>query len=149
MISISDITYLQGIFAGKIKHFTAKEILNGRDVPDELLDNIIPTVRVLDLLREKYGKAIYINSTYRDKDYNKAVGGKKNSLHLDFNAIDFTVVNKKDLKQLYETLDAWDKTDNLFDFLPKRTGNMGIGLYDNFIHLDTRSTLNRKAPARW
>jgi uncharacterized protein YcbK (DUF882 family) len=150
-MNINDITYLTEMFIRfKIEHFTPREILNGRDVPDNLLQNIIPTVKVLNDLREKYGYPIYINSTYRDKDYNKAVGGKKNSLHLEFNAIDFTVKNQKDLKSLYEILDKWDKTEGLFQtILPKPKGNFGLGLYPNFIHLDTRSILNRRSPARW
>lgn len=150
MTTVQDIVYLTEIFnRAKIKHFTPKEILNGRDVPDDLLDNIIPTVKVLDVLREWYGKPIYINSTYRDKDYNKAVGGKPKSLHLEFNAIDFSIKNHNDLQKLYDKLNEWDGTDNLFEMLPKKRGNFGIGLYPTFIHLDTRSYIGRKAPARW
>lgn len=131
-----------------IRHFKASEILNGKDVPGSLLQNIIPTVMVLDELREYYGKPIYINSTYRSPEYNKAVGGKPNSLHVQFNAIDFTIADKADLEDLYKRLNMWDYSYN-FKFLPKY-GSMGIGFYSNrFIHLDTRATLNMNAPARW
>lgn len=149
-MNISDITYLQTKFAAlNIKNFTGKEIVNGWDIPDELLNNIIPTIIILDKLREFYNKPIYILSTYRSPEYNKAVKGKSNSLHLVFNAIDFTIANHKDLLKLYNKLDEWDQTPNMFPFLPKKKGNFGLGLYPTFIHLDTRATLNRKSPARW
>jgi hypothetical protein len=72
----------------------------------------------------------------------------KSSLHLEFNAIDFTVQDKEYLRNLFLQLDIWDKEYH-FKFLPK-SGSMGIGFYENrFIHLDTRATLKRIAPARW
>lgn len=129
--------------------FTEKELLNGKKVPEELLKNIIPTATVLDRLRAEYNKPIIILSTYRDEKYNKLVGGKPNSLHLVFNAIDFTVKDKKDLIDLYDRLNKIDSIPDFFTFLPKRNYNFGLGYYSHFIHLDTRSILNRKAPARW
>ena len=146
-----DIKFLDGKLNDfYITHFTGKELCNGWDIPDELLYNILPTVRVLHTLRESYGKPIFFNSTYRSPAYNKACGGKPKSLHLSFNAIDFTVADKKDLPKLWQTLCEWDELENLFDFLPKRKGNFGMEMYDGrFIHLDTRSTLGRRAPARW
>jgi len=83
-------------------------------------NNIIPTIIILDKLREFYNKPIYILSTYRSPEYNKAVKGKSNSLHLVFNAIDFTIANHKDLLKLYNKLDGWDQTPNMFPFLPKK-----------------------------
>lgn len=130
-----------------IKYFTPNEIKRGWDVPDNLITNIFPTLRALDKLREDYGKPIYVNSTYRSPEYNRAVGGKMRSLHLEFNAIDFTVENHFDLVQLYRTLDGWDK-NHFFEFLPKPY-SMGIGRYNTFIHLDTRAVLGRITPARW
>lgn len=139
------------------KYFTWEEILKQiskqgitkEDIPAELRGNIIPTIRVLDELREYYGEPIIINSTYRTIPYNAKIGGKENSLHLSFNAVDWTVKNKKDLYGLYLTLNKWDMIPNKFDFLVKPNGNFGLGLYETFIHLDTRSILGRKSPARW
>lgn len=146
-----DIKFLDGKLNDlHIIHFTGKEICNGWDIPDNLLYNILPTAKVLNTLRESYGKPIFLNSTYRSPEYNRAVGGKSKSLHLEFNAIDFTVANKKDLDKLWRTLIEWDELENLFSFLPKPKGNFGMEHYDGrFIHLDTRSTLGRKSPARW
>lgn len=140
---------MNNILEGKFLHFTQKELEMGREIPDELYKNIIPTASILDILRSEYDNPIYINSTYRSPEYNQAVGGKTKSLHLVFNAIDWTVKDKKDLKRLYDLLNEWDKEDDKFTFLPKKRGNMGIGLYKTFIHLDTRSTLGLKSPSRW
>jgi hypothetical protein len=138
------------IIIPSLRHFTEREIEMGRDIPANIIDNIIPTARILDELREVYGSPIFINSSYRSPEYNKAVKGKPKSLHLEFNAIDFSVENRKDLGKLFDILERWDAEKNKFDFLPKPNGNMGIGLYSGrFIHLDTRATLDRIAPARW
>ena len=132
----------------QIKNFTIDELTLGREIPKHLLWNILPTIRVLQELRTKFDKPIIINSTYRSKSYNKLVDGSKNSLHLEFNAIDFTVKDKEYLRNLFLQLHIWDKEYH-FKFLPK-PGSMGIGFYENrFIHLDTRATLKRIAPERW
>jgi uncharacterized protein YcbK (DUF882 family) len=139
----------------QIKYFSVKEVLEAsatkkykeEEIPESILLNIIPTIKVLDEIREWYGFPIILNCTYRDKDHNKRVKGEKNSLHLSFNAIDFTINNKNSLQVIYNHLNFQDSIRH-FSFLPK-TGSMGLGLYDTFIHIDTRAILNRKAPARW
>ena len=146
MSKIEDINELDMLFEGNgITNFTGKEICNGWDIPDELLLNILPTVMCLQILRDYYKKPIYPNSTYRSPDYNKAVNGAKNSLHLRFNAIDFTVKNHKDLNRLYLFLDFKDISSG-FGFLPKNS--LGLKQYETFIHLDTRTTLGMRK-ARW
>lgn len=131
------------ILPATTKWFTGKEICMGRVIPEELFPNILPTVMVLDALREWYGKPIYVHSTYRSPEYNQAVGGKKNSLHLKFNAIDFGIKNFKDLRMLYEKLDGWD-VEGKYEY------KFGIGLYERqqFIHIDTRGLFGMKR-ARW
>lgn len=129
------------------RYFTDEELRNGQTIPEGLENNIRPTAKVLDELRHIYGKPIFVNSTYRSPEYNKFVGGKKNSLHLDYNAIDFSIKDIPKLKDLYALLEEWDR-NHRFDFLPK-PGSMGLGLYKSFIHIDTRATLGRKAPSRW
>jgi len=131
----------------EFKHFTRKEIENGKDIPPDLYPNIFPTMIILDEIREWYGKPIYINSSYRSPEYNHAIGGSSKSLHLEFNAIDFTILFKLDLLKIYTHLHNLDLKHH-FKHLP-RPGCMGLGLYKNFIHLDTRGLLNRPAPSRW
>lgn len=61
----------------------------------ELLINFI-----LDPLRERYGKPIYVNSGYRCPALNKAVGGVANSQHLTGEAVDIDVHSKEGNKEL-------------------------------------------------
>lgn len=139
-----------------IKHFTVNEVLKAsntkqyseNDIPENLIKNIVPTIRILDALREELNKPIILNCTYRDDEHNRKVGGEKNSLHKKFNAIDFRINGSfRELKELYNHLVYWDSIRH-FNFISK-TGGMGLGLYNTFIHIDTRSILGLKTPARW
>lgn len=80
------------------KYFTIAEMIKsdtadrkGIDnrIPKELLPNVQNLIdKVLDPLREWYGKPIYVNSGYRCPELNKAVGGVDNSFHLGGYAAD-------------------------------------------------------------
>lgn len=149
----------QNFLEGKFTYFSQKELENGQIIPIDLVSNIVPTAMVLDILRERIKEPIYINSTYRDPLYNKAVGGAKSSLHLLFNAIDFTV--KRDsavskmaaISSIYKQLTDFDKKGYIYPGFGFRTLVMGLGLYlrgnGSFIHIDTRGLLGKKAPSRW
>lgn len=147
------------ILENKFTWFTEKELENGQIIPIDLYPNIIPTAMVLDILRSRLAEPIYVNSTYRDPAYNASVGGAKSSLHLQFNAIDFSV--KRDsamtkmaaISSIYNDLTAFDKKGYIYPGFGFRQLVMGLGLYlrgsRSFIHLDTRGLLNKKAPSRW
>lgn len=62
--------------------------------------------RVLDPLREAYGKPIRITSGYRCPELNKAVGGSKTSDHMQGRAVDIvgTPNTADENRQLYELL---------------------------------------------
>jgi len=150
---------MNNFLEGKFTYFSQKELENGQIIPIDLYPNIISTAMILDILREKIKEPIYINSTYRDPLYNKAVGGAKTSLHLQFNAIDFTV--KRDsaaskmaaISSIYGTLKDFDKKGYIYPGHGFKTLITGLGLYlrgsGSFIHIDTRGLLNKKAPSRW
>jgi len=150
---------MNNFLEGKFTHFTQKELENGQIIPIDLYPNIVPTAMVLDILRDKIREPIYINSTYRDPLYNKAVGGAKSSLHLLFNAIDFTikrdsaVMKMKDITTIYSILKDFDKKGYIYPGFGFKQSVMGLGLYlrgnSSFIHVDTRGLLGRRAPARW
>lgn len=128
-----------------IINFTPAEVMNGNDeIPDGVIDNIKVTLQLLQAIRDDVG-AVDIHSTYRSPERNKQCGGKPDSLHLAFNAIDFCPLGFRpgDLQELYREIVA-GKFRSVVS--PKQ---MGIGLYPNFIHVDTRGLLGRKAPARW
>ena len=127
----------------QFEYFNAKEVFRNNP-PEELWDNIIPTMKVLDYLRKNLSIPFLINSSYRNPKYNEQVGGKLNSLHLDFNAIDFTVRDKRLLKGVHKFIigKKWE-VDGI------TSQDMGVGLYDSFIHIDTRGKLGKPSPARW
>src|SRR3989339_405487 len=79
------------IAANNIVNFSEEEILNGypeKNIPVNLIPNIAPTLKLLQMIRTSIGKPIIVHSTYRDKHHNAEVKGKTNSLHLVFNAFD-------------------------------------------------------------
>ena len=137
MITIKDVIDLLLKYEG-IKYFTASEVLFkgktnaginvNKDPKLRLVTNIIPTLKVLDLLREEIGEPIEILSGYRNIKYNRVVGGARNSQHLSFRAIDFKCKNKTP-NELAEILLRY-RDEGLF--------KGGIGVYKTFVHLDTR-----------
>lgn len=107
--------------------------------PEALWPNIIPTLAVLDAIRADLGKPIQILSTYRDEDYNAAVGGERNSFHMRFMAIDWTA--DASINAMHAAAKA--QRGKKFKLKDGRTFTFqgGIGKYpsSHFIHIDCRS----------
>lgn len=78
------------------KYFTVGEVTqrDSRRIPRDLVTKrrIKKFAQELDKLREKYGCPIRVNSWYRPKDINKAVGGVSNSQHIHGWAADIEFV---------------------------------------------------------
>ncbi len=93
-------------------------------VDKELID-------VLQHLREHFSSSITINSGNRCPEYNKSVGGADASYHIRGRAADIAVkdVTPQEVQRYV---------------LSKYKDKYGIGCYNSFTHIDTRS---RKA--RW
>lgn len=107
-----------------------KGVLN--DVPPvELWHQIVPTVRVLEKVRERFG-ATSILSAYRAPAYNAAVGGEDQSLHMQNRALDFRCATG--------TPAEW--ADYLFSLRDTGIFRGGVGTYQGqgFVHVDTRGT---------
>lgn len=81
-------------------------------------------VGFLQKIRDNFGVPVKINSAYRCASHNKAVGGSKNSFHLKGQAADISVQGAAPIKVAQ---------------FAEKIGIKGIGLYDNFVHIDTRS----------
>ena len=87
-----------------MKYFTISELLrsdtaikrglwNGANL--EVEENLRSLVeRVLDPLREAYGRPVYVNSGYRCPKLNNLVGGSPNSQHMRGEAADIVAVTK-------------------------------------------------------
>jgi uncharacterized protein YcbK (DUF882 family) len=124
--------------AQNIKHFSADEFTsyfnrtrNGtrNSYPAQAKwSAILPTLRIVDKLRAHFGRPIVLLSSYRSPAYNKAISGASRSFHCDFIALDIAVAGKSP-KQVIDVLRAWRKEGRF-------TG--GLGLYDTFVHIDTR-----------
>lgn len=74
-------------------------------------------------IRDHFGEAVTISSGYRCPTHNKKVGGASQSYHARGQASDIIVKNVPPLEVAR---------------FAESIGIKGIGLYDNFVHIDTR-----------
>lgn len=81
-------------------------------------------VEYLQKIRDHFGKPITITSAYRCSSYNAKIGGATGSRHTKGQACDFQIsgVAPLQIAQYAESI-----------------GIKGIGLYDTFVHIDTRA----------
>lgn len=95
-----------------MKYFTIEELCKSQVASTKVINNL-PTkditlnltnlvLKILDPLREKYGKPIIVNSGYRCSELNKAVGGSKTSDHQYGLAADITGGSKTENKKLFQ-----------------------------------------------
>ena len=97
-----------------MKYFTIEELtrsttarLRGIDntPSQQVINNLIALVdNVLDPLREAWGKPLHVNSGYRCRALNKAVGGVPASQHMRGEAADITAGSKDANRELYSLL---------------------------------------------
>ena len=82
-------------------------------------------VQILQKIRDHFGKSVNISSAYRCPSYNKRVGGASKSYHVKGQAADIKISGVSPLlvAQYAESL-----------------GVKGIGYYDTFVHIDTRTS---------
>lgn len=97
-----------------MKYFTITELCASSTATAKGIDNT-PTpgitqnlerlvANVLDPLREAWGKPIVVTSGYRCPELNKAVGGAKNSHHMQGMAADISTGNKVDNRRLFQKI---------------------------------------------
>lgn len=122
-------------------------IPNQSGFPDEFYLSEI-TVKGCQAIRSYYNHPVQINASGRTKAHNKAIGGASSSRHLlgqhrgdEMNHVDACDLDFGDgANELALLKDFHAQVLNggpLVDFL-KDLGINGIGLYDGFIHLDSR-----------
>lgn len=108
-----------------MKYFTMGELLRSSSADSLGIDNkcditsasaLIALVdNVLDPLREWYGKPIYVNSGYRCKELNTAIGGAPTSQHMKGEAADITAGSKDENKKLFDYIRDNLPFDQLID----------------------------------
>lgn len=90
-------------------------------IPESVKKNVAVLVdKVLDPLREAWGKPITVTSGYRCPALNKAVGGVPTSMHLTGNAADITTGNEVDNRKLYQL--AQELNLPYFELIGKKYG---------------------------
>jgi uncharacterized protein YcbK (DUF882 family) len=118
-------------------NFTLEEFNSkcGRDIPNNVLPNILQLAKNLQVLRDAVGKSISITSGYRSPQHNKKIGGAKDSQHVKGMAADIKVsgMTPKEVALVIEGLIEQGKM---------KQG--GIGIYPSWVHYDVRGT-----KARW
>ena len=110
------------------EHFTVYEF-RCKDNTDPIFVSLT-LVNVLEHIRQHFNKPVYINSAYRNPAYNAMIGGAKRSMHMYGMAADIHIngVTPKQIAEFAETI------------FPN---SGGIGIYDNFCHIDVRPVKSR------
>lgn len=87
-------------------------------------------VKILEQVRQHFGRPVIISSGYRNKAHNLKVGGTADSMHKLGMAADFRVMGTSATK--------------VYDYLNQQYPyTLGIGIYSNWVHLDTRFKKSR------
>lgn len=108
-------------------NFSIKEIASGPD--QRRLVVYRPAMNALQALRTSLGLPLKINSAYRTRAHNTAVGGSPNSQHLLGRAFDISIRRYGRHEQSFG--------DDIED-LAVGLGFKGFGRYPTFIHIDMR-----------
>ena len=103
--------------------------------------DFIDHVKRLQIFREWYNRPIKILSGYRTEEYNRKIGGAVNSKHMLGIATDFELpeefysfTDKRKDEFVGNVIRKWSELCRADGFVG------GIGIYDTFIHLDSRKT---------
>lgn len=99
--------------------------------PVDLWDAIVPTLRLLERLREQFGPTT-ITSAYRDRLYNTAVGSGIGSQHIRNTALDFHCRTG--------TPADWMRALREWRAAGEFAGGVGLYVGRGFVHVDTRGT---------
>jgi N-acetylmuramoyl-L-alanine amidase len=126
----------------KFRHFAASEFesyfvaqrkgVKNSTPAKSLWKNIVPTLRIVDDLRDSFANPCRILSSYRSPDYNRTVGGVGLSQHMAFRALDIAFEGVSP-QRVYDRLIEWQKAGRF-------TGGLGLYPSSGFVHIDTRGS---------
>ena len=130
------------------EHFVLREFTQSSSHPEvynipshEVIYNLQNLCKWLEVLRERYGGPILINSGYRSPQLNKKIGGVAGSNHLTGCAVDIRVLGMEQLIR-YATilLDYADESKQDFDELLIERNRYGA----IWLHFAVRPFSNRR-----
>ena len=104
-----------------------------------LVTEFFTCMDLLEQMRVRLGFPIVFNSGYRCPEHNRRVGGEEHSMHMSFAA---------DIRPAHVSGDGdgvWEAKLHSLWGAAKELGFGGIGIYDTWVHVDTR----RGFIARW
>lgn len=104
-------------------------------VTSHFIDDKLPTAA--QLIRDHYNIPLYVTSSYRPSWYNTSIGGATSSRHITGEALDLSFQNEAIHQQYNHDINT---QGTLYRKLQK-AGINGFGLYNGFMHIDTRSNL--------
>jgi len=118
------------------KNFSKEEFdcNDGSEMPINIYHNMVKVANQLQILRDELKKPIHINSAYRSEDYNKQIGGVKNSQHIMGRAADIAIKGMTPI----EVSKVIERLISNGDMLQG-----GIGIYSSFVHYDIRGERRR------
>ena len=128
-------------------HFTLGEMTTSNhkevyNIPShEAIANLKRLCGWLEVLRERYGEPIHINSGYRSPQLNRKIGGAANSNHLTGCAVDIRVAGMEQaLRYATILLDYSDESKQEFDELLIEKNRYGA----IWVHFAVRASGNRR-----
>ncbi|WP_136465197.1 YcbK family protein [Flagellimonas onchidii] len=108
---------------------------DGAKMPIHVMNNIIKLAKVLQVMRNEFGRPITITSGYRSPEHNATVSGAvPNSTHTKGKAADFKVAGLT-AKQMYDGIETMISQG--------KVPEGGLGLYSNRVHYDMRGYKSR------
>lgn len=143
-------TFAQWFARQRFRNFSAREVesyfsrtkkgrKNSRP-PRYLWHRIVPTLRLVDNLRDHFGRACAITSSYRSPAYNRACDSSNppdprallgpGSQHPRFTALDIRISGVS-ASRVYAVLLSWRRSG-------KYVGGLGLYVGSRFVHIDTR-----------
>ena len=133
------------------EHFTLGELTKSGSHPEvynipshEAIANLANLSKWLEVLRERAGTPIIINSGYRSPQLNRKIGGAPNSNHLTGCAADIRVENMEQLiRYAAILLDYADESKQEFDELLIERNRCGA----IWLHFAVRASNNRRKVA--
>jgi uncharacterized protein YcbK (DUF882 family) len=106
-----------------LPNFTLRELLT-KNKADTFTKLELGVLVLLQTIRESFGYPVIVSSSYRSKSYNKSVDGATSSRHEFGDALDSHPANMARLPEYKKLIIKMDIQG-------------GMGLYKNFIHIDT------------